>query len=168
MNKLFIMCGVPGSGKSYFAKKYLEDKNTIYVSRDEIRFSLLEEKDNYFDKEKQVFKTFVSEIAKGLDSSYNVIADATHLNPASRNKLLSNLRYDYNNTEINVVVMRTPLETCLERNETRRGSKTFVPPDQILSMHNNFKLPTFEECYGRINNIFIVENEKITKIERDD
>lgn len=40
-NKLYIMCGCPGSGKTTYAKKYLINDNTVYVSRDDIRFSLL-------------------------------------------------------------------------------------------------------------------------------
>lgn len=45
MGDLFIMMGVPGSGKTTLAKKLVEDKpNTIRVSRDDIRFSLLEKR----------------------------------------------------------------------------------------------------------------------------
>ena len=59
MGDLFIMMGVPGSGKTTLAKKLVEDKpNTIRVSRDDIRFSLLEKGDEYFAKEDKVFKTF--------------------------------------------------------------------------------------------------------------
>lgn len=51
MGDLFVMMGVPGSGKTTLAKKLVEDKpNTVRVSRDDIRFSLLEKDDEYLQK----------------------------------------------------------------------------------------------------------------------
>ena len=47
------MVGCPGSGKSTWAKKHLPD--TYYVSRDEVRFSLLQDGEDYFSHEKEVF-----------------------------------------------------------------------------------------------------------------
>ena len=46
IKQFYIMCGIPGSGKSTFAKKITEiyEKHNISietVSRDEIRFSLI-------------------------------------------------------------------------------------------------------------------------------
>ena len=38
---LWIMVGIPGSGKSYFAKNILmTDDSWQYISRDEVRFSM--------------------------------------------------------------------------------------------------------------------------------
>ena len=61
MPKLMVMVGIPGSGKSTFAKHYSEDANNmpiVWISRDEVRYSLISEKDEYFAKEKDVFKVF--------------------------------------------------------------------------------------------------------------
>ena len=50
---LWLMCGAPGSGKSWFAKNILKTDDTWqYISRDEIRFSLIKEGEDYFGKEK--------------------------------------------------------------------------------------------------------------------
>ena len=89
MNKLFIMIGIPGSGKSTFAKQYLQDDDTLYISRDDIRYSLLKEGDKYFKKEDEVFRKFGASIQDGLKKGYNVIADATHLTPQARLKLIN-------------------------------------------------------------------------------
>ena len=52
------MVGPPAAGKSYFAKNHLvKDDTWAYVSRDEIRFSIITEEDKYFSKEKEVFKS---------------------------------------------------------------------------------------------------------------
>ena len=46
------MMGIPGSGKSTFVRKRRDIfDNPIVISRDKIRFSLLEEGDEYFSKE---------------------------------------------------------------------------------------------------------------------
>ena len=58
---LYIMCGVPGSGKSTWAREHLTD-NDVYVSRDDIRFSFLKEGDDYFSKEDMVWDTIVKSI----------------------------------------------------------------------------------------------------------
>ena len=87
------MCGAPASGKSWFAKNILMDNDTLYVSRDEIRFAIIKNEDNYFSKEKEVYKTFIEKIRKGLTDNKieRVFADATHLNEKSRKKLLNNV-----------------------------------------------------------------------------
>ena len=53
MKKLYVMCGGPGSGKSTWIKKNLPTFKgyTKVVSRDEIRFSLVKEGEEYFSKE---------------------------------------------------------------------------------------------------------------------
>ncbi len=142
-NKLYIMIGIPGSGKSTYAK--MAFPNAIYVSRDEIRFNLVAEDEEYFSKEEEVFDEFIDTINLGLAFGNDVVADATHLNPKSRLKLLSHLDLDRDRTEIIAVVMRTPLKICLERNENRIGTRSYVPPQVIKRMNRSLKEPTPEE-----------------------
>ena len=68
-------------------------------------------------------------IDTGLKNGYNVYADATHLNTASRNKLLNSITEKP--TSIEAIVLKVPLETCLERNRLRKGTRGFVPEDTI-------------------------------------
>lgn len=105
MPTLYVLCGAPGCGKSTWAKGMAQ--NAIHISRDIIRFNLLDENDDYFDKETLVFKLFIKAIQEGLNNNNNVIADATHLNLGSRQKLLSNLNLD--NVYVKVVYFRVPL-----------------------------------------------------------
>ena len=37
---VFLMCGVPGSGKSTWGRAKAQAVNGTYISRDEVRFSL--------------------------------------------------------------------------------------------------------------------------------
>ena len=56
---LALMVGIPGSGKTTFAKKFCKYFHYTYISRDDIRFSKIEDKDDYFDKESLVFTEFI-------------------------------------------------------------------------------------------------------------
>lgn len=155
MNKLFIMCGCPGSGKSTYAKKNFP--NAKYVSRDEIRFSIVKENEPYFSKEKQVFKKFIKEINEGLQQDVDVVADATHLNFSSRYKLISNLTIDKEKTEVIAVVIQTPLDICLAQNEYRKGTRSYVPSEVLQDMYYLFHTPTKTEGNGMIDQILFVK-----------
>ncbi|MBR3673978.1 MAG: AAA family ATPase [Clostridia bacterium] len=151
MNNLYVMIGCPGSGKSTYVKNMIKNNpSIIWISRDEIRFSLVNENEPYFSKEKEVFEDFTYKIDDYLEGNYDVVADATHLNPKSRAKLFNALDIDKTKTRIIGIVMRTPLDECLRRNELRKGTRGYVPVDAVRRMFESFEEPTFEEY----NNIF--------------
>jgi predicted kinase len=153
---LWILCGVPGSGKTYWAKhtKVPSCESPAYVSRDEIRFSLLKEGEDYFAHEKEVTKLFWKNIQDGLDNNNitDVIADATHLNEKSRLNLLNHLKLP-KECKVNVVQFDIPLEECLERNAQREG-RAFVPNGVIRRMF--FSKTNPEEDSFNYNQIFKV------------
>ena len=138
---LYLMCGVPGSGKTFWAKHFCD--NAVYVSRDDIRFKLIGEdatEREYFAKETETFHTFVKTIQYNLDLGKNVCADATHVNWISRKKLLNALRLD-KDVEVIAVFIDAPLEVCLQRNASRTGLRK-VPEDAIKRMYNRKTLPS--------------------------
>lgn len=139
---LWIMCGAPGSGKTWFAKhKLCNGPGWYYVSRDEVRFSLLKDEDDYFSREDEVFDLFISKIVRGFyeEGVYNIVADATHLSWGSRKKLLNAIKYymgfRWKEEEINIipVVVYSDYETIVARNEERSG-RACVPEDALRKM----------------------------------
>lgn len=156
---LYILCGPPASGKSTFAKKML--KNAVYISRDAIRFDLLDKKqeqDNYFACEDEVFAKFIDKIVWGLLLQDSLIVDATHISPQSRKKLLSNIDEKYSGTfNITYFSFEVPLDICLARNAMREGRER-VPEDVLKKMHKKFSRPRYKED-DRIETIIVV-NEK--------
>ena len=140
---LWLMIGIPASGKSTFAREVLMENHETwaYISRDEIRFENIDQNAEYFSKENEVFNQFVEEIQNALDCGefHDVIADATHLHEPSRLKLLCHLKLD----KVNVipVVIQTPLSTCIERNAMRNG-RARVPDKVIKSMFKSLTHPS--------------------------
>lgn len=154
IKKIYLLCGCPGSGKSTWVKSRLDDKSA-WVSRDNIRFSMVSENEEYFSKENEVFQNFIKEIKKAIKNEEieNVYIDATHLNEASRNKVLDKIIWGVND-ELYAVYFDIPLNICLERNSNRIGREK-VPNDVITQMFKSKKFPTNNEKY-RYKNIIVV------------
>jgi predicted kinase len=149
MKELLVFCGIPGSGKSSHARNVVaKDKNFIHVSRDEIRFAILDaEGGDYFSHEDEVLKQFYSKIKKGLDEGKSVIADATHLTQRGRTNLLRNLGSSLKDCEVSAINFEIPLSVCLERNEQRAGTRAYVPPEVIVKMAKSKVRPQHEEGF---------------------
>ena len=148
---LYLMCGVPGGGKSTIARSMAEklksEGPTAIISRDEIRFGMLKEGDDYFKYENEVFDEFINQINRAIDSKSipNIFIDATHLNEKARNKVLDRLHLN-DNVWIVPVSVRPPLERCIEQND-RRSGLAHVPESAIRKMHASYQPPTYHEKY---------------------
>lgn len=157
---VFLMCGVPGSGKTTWVKNQLAMSNVggVHISRDEVRFSMIGEDEDYFAREDEVFSAFCSKIQEALedvDGPANIYIDATHLNKRSRDKVLRRVHKD-NIEELNCVCFDVPLAVCISRNNLRAG-RSRVPETAIYNMYQSYRLPDKEiENFDHI--IIIDEN----------
>lgn len=161
---LYILCGVPGCGKSTWVReKMKENVNPIepkwaYVSRDEVRFSMIKEEDDYFAKEKQVFGEYIKRICKSLKDTYivNTIADATHLNKISRDKLINAIYRMCPELEFDIVMVYfdIPVEVCIFRNNKRSG-RARVPENVIKNMYATLEFP---KCRKNLIRVEIVRD----------
>ena len=85
--KIIILQGIPGSGKSTWARSYLKEhgsRDTVIVNRDSIRAML----GDYWvpERESLVTKIETNMIRLALKHNYDVIIDATNLNEKTLKK----------------------------------------------------------------------------------
>ena len=151
-NKLILMCGIPGGGKSTYIKNHKAETDVV-VSRDEIRFGMLKEEDEYFANENKVFAAFIDNIEFHLRYGQTVWADATHLTVKSRARVINKIRNLAD--EIEVIWIKVSLETAHRQNDLRSG-RAKVPHSAITNMYNIFQQPSLEE---KVDTITIIEEE---------
>ena len=142
MNRLIILSGVPGSGKSYFSNALKTEKSEgVYIiSSDQLRYELLGNQRDLSQDDK-IWKRFY-ELAK----EYSAIKDATVvLDSTNAKKIyrLDNIKpYRKLYDEIDVIVFQLDKETVLKQNKERENP---IPEDALLKLIDEFELPDEEE-----------------------
>lgn len=164
--KLWLTAGIPGLGKSTWIQNH-KDKfagSVEVISRDQIRFSMLKEGEDYFAHEKSVWTKYVNEALRSLKYNENTILDATHLNEASRAKILRALGNSLKNTEVNIILFKGSVNTAIERNSKREGL-SYVPESAIRRMNSQVSTPSRDEGFDNIYIINVDKNDEIIKKE---
>ena len=110
MNKLVLMVGVPGSGKSTYAKKYFSKYKVL--SSDEIRKELFDD-ENCQSNNAYVFSTLYKRARANLQAGFNVVIDATNVTTKDRKKAL-NYFADLEIFRI-CCYIKTPIEICYKQ-----------------------------------------------------
>ena len=127
MNKLIILQGIPASGKSTWAKQWVEEdpKTRVIVNRDSIRRGL----GVYWVPSREVLVSSIEEhsVFEALDMGYDVCLDATNLNPNYLEKWKEIA--DLLNSPIEYKKFDISLEEALERDKNREfpvGEKVII------------------------------------------
>lgn len=127
---LFMMIGIPGSGKSTFAKKYLSG---TYLSSDDLRDEL---------GKIDIWEEMYVRTEEALRSGEDLIYDATSIKEKDQKTVLE-LAKKYGARSV-AYVMLTSFEQCIERN-CKRDENRIVPEDVVKRMYNNYEPPTNDE-----------------------
>ena len=136
MNKLIICRGIPASGKTFWAKKWvLEDpEHRVRINQDDIRLML----GKYWvpSREKLVQEIQFDAIVEALSRGFNVVIDNTNLNKKVLDQFNRLIR-TYEDYEIEYKdFFDTPLSVCIERDKNRDLQ---VTEKVIRSFYNNYK-----------------------------
>ena len=143
MNVLYITVGLPGSGKSTYAKEFVKGKDIEYLSSDELRavFGKSEEDQTVTPL---VFGHIKRKVDDFLKDGKNVLVDATNVNRRERS--------DYINTakkygsKVVVLVFKMDRAGLIERNLKRGNEGGRVVPDWVIDkMFNKYEEPDFNE-----------------------
>jgi len=140
MKKLIILRGLPGSGKSTYAKQLLKEKTNTYkrINRDSLRAMF---DDNYNSKgnEKFIKKMRDVLIIEALKAGKHVIVDDTNLSEKhiTRFKQMAQQYQKETGEQIEVIIkeMETSLSECIERDKKRERT---VGERVIRSMQRTF------------------------------
>lgn len=144
-----MMIGIPGSGKSTFAKTL----SGVYICPDEVR------KELYGDisvqgNSKEVFDIVEKRIKEAIQNGNDVIYDATNTTPY-RKETITEFR-SYGADKVHGYFINTPFEVCCERNKNRKDRSEPVPENVMNRMHEGIinNPPSKEDGFD----VFVVVN----------
>lgn len=140
MSKIYTMCGLPGSGKSTYAKNYLPD--CVIVSSDAIRGELYGSEEIQGNA-KKVFAEAFRRIREAVNNGQDVVFDATNLNREKRMEFIQ----QFVDCEHICVYLKTSLRKCLEQNANRDRQ---VPTIAIHGMARRLQEPQENEGFSKI------------------
>lgn len=142
--KLILLVGIPGSGKTTYAQKYIkEHPNTVHFSSDAIRKELYGDERIQGDAN-QVFHCMGQSALKALNNGQNVVYDSTSMTRKDRASIISACPKF---VRIEAHIIWQPIETCIERDATRERS---VGKDVIDKMLKRFQAPFYDEGFDEI------------------
>lgn len=157
--KLYLLIGPAGAGKTTWVRNNAKAGTSAHISRDRIRFSMVDKDEYYFSREDEVYTKFVDTICEALSSSWvdEVYADATHLSKKSRERLIRKIdRNSCIDFDLIAVVVKPSISQCLEQNAQRTG-REYVPESVITKMYTTFQHPYDDDLYYEM----IIENDEI-------
>lgn len=138
MPELIVTRGLPGSGKSYWAKAWVQEDVTsrARVERDALRLMMHDGVWKGRITEDQVVLAQLAMVSSLLTGGVSVVVSDTNLHPGVFNQLKAlsgKLGVDFKVQDFTDV----PLSVCLERNAARSG-KARVPDEAIYNMHERY------------------------------
>ncbi|MCQ2776535.1 MAG: AAA family ATPase [Bacilli bacterium] len=161
MNKLVVLSGVPGSGKSYISlllKEKKKEGHLYIVSSDSLRTQIGGSQTN-FDNESLMWEMYY-ELASvySLDKQGIVVLDSTNANTKYRIGCLKNLKQYYD--QLILVMFKLDKVTIMRQNLDRDYP---IPTDALERLINDFQDITDEdrEFY---NEIYVVDKHDLSPI----
>jgi protein phosphatase len=132
-SRLFILAGIPGCGKSTWARTFFEPG--VIISSDSIREELFPGEEYDHNRNEEVFGHFHDRISSRLQRPGLAVADATSLTYQARRKLLDIAEYYF--AEKHLIFFNNSLQ-ALYRNTQRTGAAR-VPKEEQDVMLTKFE-----------------------------
>lgn len=139
MQKILILKGLPGSGKSTYAYELMKKEPGVWkrINKDSLRV-MADGDDFSFKNEKSIIAARNVLIQSFLHGGYSVIVDDTNFAP-KHEEAIRDLARTFNNKdiEIEVLLMDTPLDECIAR-DAKRSGREHVGEKVIRDMHSRY------------------------------
>lgn len=147
-NTIYITVGLPGSGKTTYAKEFIKGKDIEYLSSDELRavFGKSQEDQNVTP---QVFNHIKKKVDEYLKDGKDVLVDATSVNRRERSDYINTAKkYGAN---VVVFVFKMDRDGLLARNKKRGEEGGRIVPDFVIDkMLNKYEEPNSNEGINKI------------------
>jgi predicted kinase len=150
MKTLYMLVGVPGSGKSFWVNNQ-NIENSVVISTDNHieRFAILNNTiySEIFNKViGEATRLMNEDLRKAINEQKNLLWDQTNLNVKSRRGKLTRVPKTYHKV---AVVFATPDPVTHRQRLENRAGKTI--PDHVLqSMIDSLEVPTIEEGFNEV------------------
>lgn len=142
--RLILLVGIPGSGKTTYAKEYVErESNTIHLSSDGIRKELYGDESIQGDPA-EVFSLMQKRAIETLNNGNDVIYDATNVTRKDRASII-NICPKFIKIEAHIIW--APIEECIKRDTARDRTVGKAVIDKMLK---RFQAPFYDECIDEI------------------
>ena len=141
MNKIIVLRGLPASGKTTWAKDYINrNPKTSRVNKDDLR-AMLHNSQWSEENETLVLTLRDNIILTSIHHGYDVIVDDTNF----EDKHITTIQKiaEFSKAGFEVKDFDVPLDICLERNRRRHGGST--PDKVIVDMYEKYVLPRKEK-----------------------
>lgn len=164
MSTLYVMVGIPASGKSTKTKE-LADKGAVIISSDRIREEIFGDQDvqytddwlreHGYDGPDDILskKAFANNIifdlvfkrcSEYLSRGFDVVTDSTSCSRAVRKRVLESIK---NASKRICIVMAVPFAECIRRNALRNRD---VPEHVMKRIADHFQFPSLAEGFDEI------------------
>ena len=142
---LIILVGIPGSGKSTYAKKYISEypKTPVHLSSDKIREELYGD-ESIQGNPAEVFSLMQKRAIEALNNGNDVIYDATNITRKDRAGIIGICPKF---AKIETHIIWAPIEVCIERDSKRERT---VGKEVIDKMLKRFQAPYYDEGIDEI------------------
>ena len=148
---LTILCGIPGSGKTTYAKEIIKKHtNTIHLSSDSIRAELYGD-ESIQGNPSEVFSLMQKRAVDALYDGLDVIYDCTSITRKDRSGIIAACPKFAN---IQCDIIWSPIEVCIKRDAARERT---VGKEVIDRMLKRFQAPYYDEG---IDNIYVCLSDK--------
>ena len=134
---LYIMCGISGSGKTTFAKKFAQDNDILYLNPDEF-YALYNGDECLHYNEFEIWMALFRALHMAEQSGRSCILDTNAPTVCGRTQLLD----WFPDFEHHLIYIKASEGLCRGNNLSRRR---VVPDDVMNQLFRTFQAPCFDE-----------------------
>jgi predicted kinase len=151
-NDIIVLVGLPGAGKSEYAKE-LAEEGYVICSSDEVRGRMFGNANDQ-DHNAEVFQILHKEIRAHLMDGDSVVYDACNIHSKRRKAFLDTLKDIRCKKSAHVIT--TPYRSCIDQN---RGRERVVPNEVIDRMYKHWQTPSMWEGFDEIELVPMIPGE---------